>query len=545
MGRALASIASIVSWASIACTTPMGDRASSERPIPPGSTIPNDEPFGLDAGRDASAPIPGDASAPFSDGGFVDAGPLPDGALLPFGAYRDPPARFAVPASGRSDGFFATKARSGPRAWATLDLDGDRFVDLVQTSDPSASATRVFADASGPFWRVYRGSRAGFSAAFTRFSVPASGLDDGFFAHEGPGLARAWVLLDLNGDARPDLVQTADPRFPEGRVFRDAAGPHWRVYLATSTGFASEARRLSVPEAGFDEGFSSVSSAVDRRQWTLLDLDGDGLRDLVQTADPSRAGAFVFSDAAGVFWKRTRMLRAADAGALATFAHYTERFVVPPAPTADGFFASAFGVAPIGPRFWTTTDITGDGVPDLVATSDPNRTGGYVWNDVFGAYWSAYQGAAGGFRLIESRVWVPSSGLGDGFYACSEEGARASRAWFSADLDGDGFVELVQTADPSRATLAAFRDVTGEYWRVSRLRPGHTPTRPLRLSLPTSGTDGGFFVANIVDSRRAWALVDLDGDGKHDLVQTSDPGAGEARVWGDDAGAYWRVWFGE
>ena len=151
MARALGWLAAALSCASLACTTPIGDRASSEQPIPPGTEIPNNEPFGLDAGWDASVPALVDAAGPLLDGApFFDAGPLPDGSLPPFGAFRDPPVRFAVPSSGLPDGFFATLASSGQRFWRTVVLDGDGIRDLVQTADPALSSARVFEDAAGP-----------------------------------------------------------------------------------------------------------------------------------------------------------------------------------------------------------------------------------------------------------------------------------------------------------------------------------------------------------------------------------------------------------
>ncbi len=545
MGRALGCLAAVLPFASLACTTPIGDRASADRPIPPDTQIPNDEPFGLDAGSDASLPFPTADGGLLPEGGPRDAGPLPDGSLPPFGAFLDPPVRFAVPPNGLPDGFYATVATGGARGWATLDLDGDGAADLVQTSDPAAVAPTVFADAAGAYWRFFKGSRTGFASAPVRFAVPSSGLADGFYASEGPGVDRAWTLVDLNGDARPDLVQTADPSVPEGRVFRDAAGSFWRVFLNTGDGFASAPRRLPIPDSGLADGFASSYASSDLRQWSFLDLDGDGHRDLAQTANPARAGGLVFSDAAGTFWKRTRMVSAGDAGTMQTFASYTERFVVPTAVLADGFFATAFGSAPVGSRFWSTMDITGDGILDLVVTADPRRPGGYVWSDAFGDYWSVFRGEAGGFARIESRVRVPPSGLGDGFYAIAEDGLRSGRGWFVADLDGDALLELVQSADPSSAAPAAFRDEAGDYWKVYRLRDGLPHSRALRLGVPASGSVGGFFTARIVDRQRVWALLDLDGDGKRDLVQTANAAASTASVWSDDAGAYWRVWFGE
>lgn len=546
MARAVGWLAATLPLVSLACTTPIGDRASPDRPIPPGTQIPNNEPFGLDAGFDASLPIAADASVPRLDGAVVDAAPLPDGGLVPFGEFRDPPVRFAVPPSGLADGFFATDSSAGERTWATVDLDGDGVRDLVQTADPASADSRAFHDGAGSYWRFFKGSRSGFAATPERFAVPESGAADGFFATEVSSGPRAWLLVDLDGDRRPELVQTADPARSEGAAFRDAAGSYWRVFANGGASFSRVATRFPLPDAGLSAGFATANAANQAQQWRLFDVDGNGLLDLVQTANPQHTGAFVFSDAAGVFWKRTRMLRAGDAGTMAMFASYTERFVVPPLASADGLFATAFASSPVGSRFWTTRDITGDGVADLVITADPARAGGAVWSDVTGPYWTVFRGlASGGFRSSETRIALPPSGLGDGFYADGADGSRPGRAWFVADLDADGYLELVQTMDPDRSERAAFRDDLGDYWRVYRLREGTLQRRPMRLGLPSSGTAGGFYARTASFASRVWNLVDLDGDGKQDLVQTASPADGGTHVWNDSAGAHWRVWFGE
>ena len=48
------------------------------------------------------------------------------------------------------------------------------------------------------------------------------------------------------------------------------------------------------------------------------------------------------------------------------------------------------------------------------------------------------------------------------------DGGNGQRAWFLADLDGDGRLDLVHTADPTRTGLYVFTDAQGAYWKVYR-----------------------------------------------------------------------------
>jgi hypothetical protein len=381
--------------------------------------------------------------------------------------FATTPVRWAVPASGLADGFFAAYYASDTRYWGLADLDGDGRVELVQTGDPARSGGFVFTDAQGPYWRVWRSGSSGFTTSSTRFAVPASGLSDGFFATAYCSDARCWTLVDLDGDRYADLVQSADPTLSGGKVFSDTTGPYWKVWNGSANGFAPSPRRFGVPTSGLADGFfatSYASTAPGTRFWSLLDLDGDRRLDLVQSADPARSGGFVWNDAQGPSWR-------VFLGGASSFAAGV-RMGVPASGHTDGFFATSYFASPTvgGERVWMTIDLDGDRRPELVQSADPSRTGGYVFSDVQGPYWKVWRlGLAG--PTGPSRWSVPASGLSDGFFSPFwTDSTNGSRAWFMRDLDGDGRLDLVQTADTARSGLYVFSDAQGAYWKVYRGR---------------------------------------------------------------------------
>ncbi len=493
-------------------------------------------------------PRPGDVSAP--DGGRDAAAPAPEASQ--HAGFEASARRWAVPESGLADGFFAASWLSGARGWALLDLTGDGRPDLVQTSDPEAEDGRIPRDADGPHWRVFEGGRDGFAPTATRWPVPESGLPDGFFAAFQTLDARAWITLDLTGDGRPDLVQTADPARPGGFVAADAEGAFWRLWENTGRGFAPEARRWSVPESGLSDGFFAGYMGWDARHWGLHDLDGDGRPELVQTGDPSRPGGFAWRDEAGPFW---RVWRAAGASG---FEGTPSRWAVPESGLPDGFFAASWHAAAPDTRFWTLRDLDGDGRADLTQTADPAAAGGAVWRDPEGPSWRVFPGRDGGFGPAE-RLAIGDSGLPDGFFAtatASNPPAGPARFWFLADLEADGRPELVQTADPERAGGFAWRDAEGPSWRVLTLgeagpssgsAPGSSGP-PRCLPIPESGLADSFFTAWWTDPPgsgvRAWHLTDMNGDGRLDLVQTADPERPGLMAPRDADGPFWRVFLG-
>ena len=235
------------------------------------------------------------------------------GSTIAFAAAVE---RLALPSAGTSDGFFALGyAAPSPntRHWATVDVNGDGVLDLVQTADPAVNGGFAWSDSQGQFWRVFGGEPAGFARVASAWRVPSSGLADGFFATRASdeGAPRQWTLVDLDGDKAVEIVQTADPSKPGGVVFRDARGPFWRVFKLRAGYTVPSAERLAVPESSTLNGFSAATASdgpLGPRAWMLVDLNGDGRLDLVQTADPSRANLppsepRTFSDAAGAYWR--------------------------------------------------------------------------------------------------------------------------------------------------------------------------------------------------------------------------------------------------
>jgi hypothetical protein len=92
----------------------------------------------------------------------------------------------------------------------------------------------VFRDATGPYWKVYRPRLGTVTPTVQRFALPESGTTEGFFATsclDTTGGKRAWLLLDVNGDRKLDLAQTADPSKTGLASFSDTTGPYWKVWL--------------------------------------------------------------------------------------------------------------------------------------------------------------------------------------------------------------------------------------------------------------------------------------------------------------------------
>ena len=361
--------------------------------------------------------------------------------------FAQAPVLWKVPDSGVMNGFFATHSATKFEQWATFDLDGDDKPDLVQSTNPATG--EVWPSTPNRAWKVFKNTGAAFAPTATTWSVPTapSGLPGGYNAKDSAANPKAWSTFDLTGDKLPDLVLTSI----NGNVFSPSVNPQWRLHRNTGTGFASTYAVWTVPTSGGPTGFTMPNSAEFGRQWATLDLEGDGLPDLVHTA---ATNDIVFALNGMAFWRYYKNL---GTGFPATFAVWP----VPPNGAAEGFNATQM----LGTSLrWTTRDLTGDGRPDLIHTTNPATS--QVWNGgAAGVYWNYYPNSGGAFVSPPVTWAVPESGLGDGFYAHVSN--MALQRWVTFDLDGDGYIELVHTSNTAMDSIWT-QGAAAPIWKLYR-----------------------------------------------------------------------------
>ncbi|MFO0610157.1 MAG: VCBS repeat-containing protein [Polyangiales bacterium] len=507
--------------------------ASSDAALDASSDAPLD--VALDARPDVAPDVATDAAPDVAPDVATDA-PAGDGGVA--GGFSTTAAGWVVPPNGLSDGFYATALANGTRWWTLVDMNGDGRPDLVQTGDPARTGGYVFgAGTATPTWRVFLNTGTGFSTAAVAWTLPDIGLSDGPYVADIANGTRWWSTFDIDGDRRPDLVQTGDPTRTGGYVFgAGTATPTWRVFRNTGTGFATTAVAWTLPNIGLSDGPYTANIANGSRWWSTMDMDGDGRPDLVQTGDPARTGGYVFG--AGTATPTWRVFRNTGTG----FAATATAWALPNIGLSDGPYTANIAE---GVRWWSTMDLDGDGRPDFVQTGDPARTGGYV----FGAgtatpTWRVYVNSGAGFATTATAWALPNVGLSDGPYTANI--ANGTRWWSTLDMDGDRRPELVQTGDPARTGGYVFGAGTATpTWRVFANTGAGFATAASSWALPDVGLSDGPYTASIANGTRWWATLDLNGDRRADLVQTGDPTRTGGYVFGAGTAVNtWRVFVG-
>jgi len=350
------------------------------------------------------------------------------------------------------------------------------------------------------------------------WAVPGSGFDDGFVQPSSATSYRYWTTFDVDGDRRPDIVQTGATDLSQSAW--DAAGsPYWKVYRGGDERWSAAAMQWKVPASGGSSGFFATSDSG----WQTFDLTGDGLPDLVQTADP--ATSYVWDLGGDPFWKV--FVNDGEGG----FAKQPMNWPVPDSGTSYGFHTPRYASST---WHWATMDIDGDRRADLVQTADPAT--GTIWDETGAPHWKVFRNTGDGFDR-EATVWsVPGSGTTGGFYTPV---ANTTYHWLIVDLDDDGHADLVQTADPATGSVW---DVAGEpYWKLFAGEESGFAASPDEWSVPPNGLGEGFYDASSSSAYRRWSVIDIDGDRDLDLVQTGDV-SHDYRVWDASGDPYWKVW---
>ncbi|MCO4745779.1 MAG: VCBS repeat-containing protein [Proteobacteria bacterium] len=391
------------------------------------------------------------------------------------------------------------------RTYVLTDLDGDDLPDLVVTGDCSGDATIGTAR-----WDVYKNQGSAFATSATSFAIPAGGFpmasDADHCNYTGNRTDRTYSLTDIDGDDLPDLVVTGD-------CGGDATigTTHWDVYKNQGGAFASTATSYTIPAGGFpmasDADHCNYTGNRTNRTYSLTDLDGDDLPDLVVTGDCGGDATI-----GTTHWDVYKNQGSGFATTATSYAIPAGGFPM----VSDADHCNYTGNRTN--RTYNLTDIDGDDLPDLVVTAD--CSGDATIGDT---HWDVYKNQGGGFATTATSYAIPAGGfpMASDFDHCNYTGNRTGRTYNLTDVNGDERPDLVVTAECSGDT-----NVGTTHWKVYENQDSGFAATAADLALPA----GGFPMASDFDhcnytgnrTDRTYSLNDINGDGLPDLVVTGD-----------------------
>ncbi len=400
------------------------------------------------------------------------------------------------------------------------DVTGDGMIDVVSGS----IAVTVGGVAAAGALYVWKGgpTLSGSPAPLATLTVP------GAVAYDYLGMS-VTQLVDVTSDGILDVVA--------GSLYADVGGVTdvGAVYVWKGgpllQGTPALLATLTVPGASAYDGLSYVGDATDPAYGVaagqvgrIADVTGDGVPDLVVGAINATVGSVAAAGAVYV-WQGGPSLTGMPAP-LAT--------LTIPGPIAGdylGLLGDANGLSGQGIQL---VDVTGDGLPDVVAGTSKVDVGGVT--DAGAIY--VWQGGATltGTPAPLATLTVP------GAVAYDRLGDALGQGLLIADMTGDGVVDLV--AGARRADVAGVVDAGAIYvWSGGASLVG-TPSPLATLTVPgATAYDqlGSTIVIGFAKHGLSIQLADITGDGTLDVVAGT--------IWADvvagktDGGAVY-VWAG-
>ena len=339
----------------------------------------------------------------------------------------------------------------------------------------------------------------GFFTSNSNWNAPNGGFINGgttfgFFSTGGSSSpsnntgSQNWGTMDMNGDGKPDLVVFAQLQAGNVTCFSPGSNPYWKVYLNNGTSFSSTETSWSLPLGGKISGGTTYG----------------------------------FNNAAGT------------------------------AISSDN----------TGSQTWGLQDVNGDSKPDLVVFAQLQGGNVTSFSPSSSQYWKVYLNSGSGFSSTPSNWSLPAGGSIIGGNTLGFVGAAGtaqssnntgSQSWTLADMDGDAKPDLVVCAQLQAGNVTCFSPGSNQYWKVYSNNGSGFVSTPTNWNLPnggrlTGGTSYGFDntsgSANSSDNTGAqsWAITDLTGDKKPDLVVTAQLQAGNVTCFSPGSNQYWKVY---
>lgn len=474
---------------------------------------------------------------------------------------------------------------TGSQSWALMDMDGDSRPDLVVTAQLQGGEVTCFSPGLNQYWHVFLNNGTNFSSTPIHWSLPNGGritnsniygFDNlsGFASSSHNSGSQTWVLTDVNGDNKPDLVITAQLQAGEVTCFSPGNNQYWKVYLNTGTGFSSSVINWELPNGGkisggITYGFNasaSIASSSDNtgsQTWSLADMDGDTKPDLVVAAQLQGGNVTCFSPGPGQYWK---VYKNTGTG----FNTSPVNWNLPnggklSGGTTYGYNSMAGVAAPsdnTGSQTWALTDINGDAKPDLVITAQLQGGSVTCFSPGNNQYWKVFSNNGNGFEASAINWNLPSGGKISGGITygfdnisgtASSGDNTGSQTWALVEMDGHSEPELVVFAQLQAGEVTCFSPGNNQYWKVYANTNNAFTTLPVTCNLPqggklsggvTFGYDAmsGTAVPSDNTGSQSWTLMDMNGDHICDLVVTAQLQAGLVTSFSPSSEQYWKVY---
>lgn len=392
-----------------------------------------------------------------------------------------------------------------------IDMNGDGKPDLIDSENQATEGdSDVFLNGQQKYWKVYLNNGTGFNATSIQWNLPAV-LDTDEYSVS----AVFHQVIDMNGDGKPDLVDTENQATNgESDVFLNGQQKYWKVYLNNGAGFNPTAVQWNLP-AILDTEEYTIAAAFH----TVIDMNGDGKPDLVDSENQATNGeADVFLNGQQKYWK---VYLNTGTG----FSPTATQWNIPAVLDSDEYRVSY--------TLHVVIDMNGDGKPDLV-DSENEATNGDA--DVFvngqQRYWKVYLNNGSGFNAASIQWNIPA-------VLDTDEYQVSYTLHAVIDFNGDGKPDLIDSEnEATNGTADTFLNGQQKYWKVYTNNGAGFNAASVQWNIPATLDSDEYQVSYTLHT-----VIDMNGDLKPDLVDTENEATnGESDVFLNGQQKYWKVY---
>ncbi len=319
-----------------------------------------------------------------------------------------------------------------------------------------------------------------------------------------------YALFDITGDHYPDLIDTEDNATDS--TWQSGTQRYWKVYSGNGTSFSPAALNWNVPNI---EVISEDMDQIAGTNYAVLDIDGDGFPDLIDTED--NATDSTWQNGVQRYWK-------VYPGNGTSFSATAIIWDVPNVEVLSEDMDEPSGTN------YGLLDMNSDGKPDLIDMED-NATDS-TWQNGTQRFWKIYLNTGTAFSANAQDWNVP-------IVEVSSENMDEISALNYAILDfnGDHLPDLIDTEDNN--TDSTWQNGAQRYWKVYLSNGSSFATTAVNWNVPD--------VENLSEDMdqvfgTSYSVIDLDGDGRIDLVDTEDNATDS--TWQNGTQRYWKMYTG-
>ncbi len=166
-------------------------------------------------------------------------------------------------------------------SWGLYDIDGNGRTDLVVTRNDDGEVEGV----GTKTWVYYSNTGSRFRTEDQKWALPPSYPTNTFETLSDTNSATpTWALADLDRDQLPDLVVTRD----DDADIDELGSSRWQLYSGGEEGFSEENTAWPLPKEFEALSFQAIyDDQTGSPAWSLIDLEGDDLLDIIVTEDGS------------------------------------------------------------------------------------------------------------------------------------------------------------------------------------------------------------------------------------------------------------------